>query len=288
MGKADRRSPHNPEFFGPVAKLLQIGAAQAGTDYAGESAQLYDLVEQDTSDVAWYLEHARRLGGGPVLELGCGTGRVLVPLAREGIAVTGVDLSPDMLAQCRAKLAAAGPAAVARARLVEGDMRDLDLQGEQYRLVILPLYTFVHARTLADKRKTFAVIARHLAPGGELLMEVELEGGLREAAQPVLNVVRRDRDTGRLLLILYQARREPDGEVLLNLLNITIEASGQARLTAVASRESRTSLAELGELIAGSGLELVGFYGDYDWSPVGDQPRGAVVRARRPGPGPAS
>jgi hypothetical protein len=120
-------------------------------------------------------------------------------------------------------------------------------------------------------------------------MEAELDTGLREAPEPVLNVVRRDRDTGELLLVLYQARHEPDseGEVLLNLLNIVIDASGQARLTAVASRESRTNLPELRSLVEGSGLELVGFYGDYDWGPLRDGARGVIVRARKPEPAPA-
>src|SRR5690242_14601797 len=55
-------------------------------------------------DAEFYLEAAQRLGG-PVLELGCGTGRVLLPIARTGIDVTGIDLSPQMLARCHKKLA---------------------------------------------------------------------------------------------------------------------------------------------------------------------------------------
>jgi len=269
------------EFFGVIGKLLQIGAAKAGTDYAGDNARLYDLVEQYTTDVTWYIEQAKALGR-PVLELGCGTGRVLIPLARAGVGVTGVDLSADMLALCRDKLDALGPSVARRATLVTGDMRHVRL-GRTFGLVLLPLYTFVHALTAEDKRATFTTVAEHLEPGGVLLMEAELQSGWRESPEPVLNVVRRDRATGDLLLVLHQSRLQPDGSVLLNLLNIVIQGGdGSASLSAIASNESRTTLEELAELVRGSGLELDGFYGDYDWGPLSDGARGVVVRATKP------
>ena len=86
-------------------------------------------------DVEFYLEHARRLGG-PILELGAGTGRVLVPLAAAGHDIVGLDRSPQMFAVAKAKLAA-NPVAAAHARLVEGDMTDFDL-GQRFAQVIVP------------------------------------------------------------------------------------------------------------------------------------------------------
>ncbi|HEX5501234.1 MAG TPA: class I SAM-dependent methyltransferase, partial [Thermomicrobiales bacterium] len=81
-------------------------------------ARLYDAFPFD-ADLPFYLELAAAQGG-RVLELACGSGRVLVPLARAGHRVVGLDASPHMLALAREKLAAAGPEVAARATLVQG------------------------------------------------------------------------------------------------------------------------------------------------------------------------
>ena len=90
-------------------------------------ARFYDLdYDSFQDDVPFYLglaEHA----GGPLLELGCGTGRLLVPLARAGFEITGVDLSEGMLQVARGKVAGLGRAAAGRIALVQGDISTLDL-----------------------------------------------------------------------------------------------------------------------------------------------------------------
>ena len=91
-------------------------------------ADLYDHVGlyRDRPDVAFFVE-AATAAGSPVLEVGCGTGRVLIPTARAGIDIVGLDLSPHMLAVCRQRLQTESEAVRARVRLVEADMRDFDL-----------------------------------------------------------------------------------------------------------------------------------------------------------------
>lgn len=278
------------DFFGHIEKLIQIGAAGVTSDYAGPNAHLYDLVEQYTADVPFYVETALRLGG-PVLELGCGTGRVLISLARAGIDVTGVDLSGDMLAQCRRKLEAEPGEFSARTTLVQGDMRSVRVAatagGRRLRdagdfgLVLVPLFSFMHMATRADKLACLRTAAAHLREGGTLLMEVELESGYRETLAPVLNIVRRDRASGELLLVLHQSRREPDGTILLNLLNITVDGEGRAELHAVASRESKTSPEEMRGLMVEAGLRLEAVWGDYRGGPVASDAREAVIWAKR-------
>lgn len=274
-------TPDGYLFFGEIAKLVQVGAATPGDDYSGPNAGLYDLIERYTGDVPFYLRQARAVADAPVLELGCGTGRVLLPLARAGIQVTGIDLSPAMLDICRAKLAAESPATIARATLVQGDMRDFSLPSA-FGLVICPLYTFIHLRTVADKRAMFERVAEHLRPGGRLVLEAELAASFRETASPTLNVVRHDRRTGDTLLVLQQGRLEPGGGVLINLLNIAISGDGTARLSAVSSLESRTSPEELADLATAVGLDVQAVWGDYDGGVLPDDARGVVFVAQRP------
>src|SRR5438094_9047331 len=98
-----------------------------GMEYTGESAVYYDYVATGVEgDVAFYVEEARSAGS-PVLELGCGTGRILIPTAEAGVEVVGLDASPDMLAIARHKLERLPPHLQRRVRLVERDMRHFAL-----------------------------------------------------------------------------------------------------------------------------------------------------------------
>ena len=90
-------------------------------------AEFYDHIRAytDRHDVNFYVDLAKH-SGGPVLELGCGTGRVLIPTARQGTKVSGVDLSDDMLAICRSKLSQEAAEVQERVRIHKADIRHSD------------------------------------------------------------------------------------------------------------------------------------------------------------------
>ena len=139
--------------------------------YATE-AGLYDATTAAVSalDVPFYRALAAAAGG--VLELGCGSGRVLLPCAEalgEGAPVAGVDRSPAMLALARAKAAAAGLAG--RVELVEADLRGARL-GRRFPLVTIPFRTMFLLATDADWLAALATVHSHLAPGGRLALDV--------------------------------------------------------------------------------------------------------------------
>ena len=91
-------------------------------------AELYDLIPgyAKRADLQFYLDQGRAAEG-PILELGCGTGRVLIPMARQGCTITGLDLSPYMLAKCRQKLDSEPSEVQGRVNLVQSSMTDFDL-----------------------------------------------------------------------------------------------------------------------------------------------------------------
>src|SRR3954452_15685819 len=99
-----------------------------------------------TEDVPFYLAEAER-SGGPVLELGVGTGRIAVPIAAAGIEVIGVDLSAGMLEVARERAELAG----VQIDLRQGDMRDPPVQG-QFPLVLCPFRSLLHMETDEDRR----------------------------------------------------------------------------------------------------------------------------------------
>jgi SAM-dependent methyltransferase len=127
------------------------------------------------ADYAGYLDdlplieaYAQRAGS-PLLELGCGTGRLLIPLAECGYRVTGVDLSPEMLRIARAKAEAAGVAD--HVKLIEGDFAGAPLD-ETYHLAFVVMNSFLHLNTLERQLCALRHWYAHLTPGGLLVIDV--------------------------------------------------------------------------------------------------------------------
>lgn len=147
------------------------GAGRGYEEYAF-IANLYDCVVpyRIRPDIGFYVEAARQTGG-PVLEVGCGTGRVLVPTARAGIDILGLDLSSHMLHICRKRLKGESEAVQSRVQLVEADMREFSLP-RTFRLATVPFRPFQHLTTVADQLSCLASIRRHLADDGLLILDV--------------------------------------------------------------------------------------------------------------------
>jgi len=142
------------------------------TDDYAIAADLYDYVVPyaNRPDVAFYVDAAREAAG-PVLEIGCGTGRVLIPTARAGVEIAGLDASPEMLAVCRTRLSVEPPEIQSRATLVHGDMRTFDL-GRRFALATIPFRPFQHLLTVEDQLACLQSIHRHLTPDGRLVLDL--------------------------------------------------------------------------------------------------------------------
>ena len=105
--------------------------------------------------------------GGSVLELGSGTGQKLVPIAADGHPCTGLELSPDMLAEARRKADERGTAV----GWVQGDMRAFDL-GRTFDLVLVAANSLLHLHETADLLSCLRSVRAHLAPGGRFVLDV--------------------------------------------------------------------------------------------------------------------
>jgi SAM-dependent methyltransferase len=133
---------------------------------------LYDSVPLYAArgDVPFYVAQAVSARG-PVLELGCGTGRILIPIAREGVEITGLDGSSEMLARCRSKLRLEPVDLQGRVMLHEGDVRSFDL-GRQFALIMAPFRVIQHLTTIDDQLACLDAVRRHLQPGGRFVFDV--------------------------------------------------------------------------------------------------------------------
>src|SRR6266481_4048204 len=135
-------------------------------DYYDESP----VVKGRVQDVAFYRDAVREFGD-PVLELGCGTGRITMALAEAGKRITGLDLSERMLERAIKKRAALRVEARERVHFVQGDMARFDL-GEKFRLVIIPFRPFQHLLEVRQQMDCLECVGKHLAPGGRLVLDV--------------------------------------------------------------------------------------------------------------------
>lgn len=149
------------------------------------SADFYDVVTASDRQLAGDVEFYAGLAaaGAAVLELGAGAGRVAFALAGRGFSVTGIDLAPAMLARARARLAGQPAEVVARLEFRQGDMTALDLK-RTFDLVICTYFTLAHVPAGAAWRNAFAVMARHLAPGGTAAVHLPLRDAMRLPGPP--------------------------------------------------------------------------------------------------------
>lgn len=141
-------------------------------DEVEDIGELYDHVGIYLArrDVDLYVSMAREAGG-RVLELGCGTGRVLIPIARAGLAITGVDRSPAMLKRCREKIAREPRGVRDRVTLIEGDMRSFDADG-RFDLAIAPFRGAQHLVRNEDQERWLRQVRRYLKAGGRLVFDM--------------------------------------------------------------------------------------------------------------------
>lgn len=178
---------------------------------------------------AWYLRHAREVGS-PILEVACGTGRLALLLAEHGFEVTGVDLSPRMLARAEELRAAEPPDVRARVTFTEGDMGEFDL-GRRFALALVADNSLRETGTRAGVLACLKALRCHLQPGGRLLVTERRFDPARFAgrgasawSEPLTEpgtarTVRRrvrvavDEEAGRLTGEMIYEIRDPDGSI---------------------------------------------------------------------------
>ncbi len=132
-------------------------------------SQCYQSRKQD---VDYYVQLARRHGG-PVLEYGCGNGRVTTALAQAGVEVWGVDYSRPMLDDFERQLAQSHAKLRALTHLIHGDMRVVELE-ENFSLVLAPFNVMLHLYTRQDIEQFLAKVKRHLNPTGRFVGDVSI------------------------------------------------------------------------------------------------------------------
>lgn len=244
------------------------------------SVRYYDAENADfIEDLLLYSMLAAEAGD-PILDVGCGTGRVMLHLAQEGYRTVGLDISAPMLDRGRHKLAAR-PRLAGRASFVQGDALNPPL-AEQFGLIIVPYNTFMHFSEQADQLAALRACRRLLAPDGLLVLDLPNAGEgyasqgddnltyertfhAPESGNPVMqfSISTIDRAAQLLHVTWVYDEAAPDGTLRRAVAPLTLRYVFPG---------------EMDLMLAASGLARVEMFGDYDRAPFEDgAPRMVVV-----------
>lgn len=230
-------------------------------------------------DVAFYANVARRLGG-PVLELGVGTGRVARAIAARGIEVVGVDLVPAMLEKARENVAR-DPESVPRVTLLEGDLRTFRVP-RTFPLVISPFNVFMHLYAREDFEAAMRTVDAHLAPDGRFVFDVLVPNPLALGRDPERwyrcgHVKPPGGERQR-----YDERFEYDAVAQVQMVSMAFTPVSRPKETTVQSLAHRQFFpAELEALLHYNGFAIEARYGDFAGGPLDDASDTQIIVAVR-------
>ncbi len=260
-----------------VDDLVDAGSREHYAD-----AALYDYeYRRRRADVTFYRELAREHPG-PILELGAGSGRVTVALARDGHDVVAIDQSPAMLARLRSRVEALPPATKARVKIVPGDLRSLAVPGT-VGLVLAAVNTLEHLYTRGEVAACFACVDKQLSPGGTFAFDVQLPDLAWLARDPTKRWAKTKFTVPTTKRALYYSTNhdyDPIGQIaLIRLYYEPVDGKGPTRVVKLSQRKFFP--AELEALVAHAGFRVVQRYGDFQRRPLDGTAESQVLITQR-------
>lgn len=230
-------------------------------------APYYDWENRQTvgrRDIAFWQRMAAPVDG-PILELGCGTGRVALPVARDGATVVGIDRSDSMLARARARVKRARLGS--RVQLIRGDIRHLPFPARSFRLVMAPygiLQSLLDEKLLADTLKdVHRVLARNGVFGLELVADLP---AWEEYSNKT--TLRGARGPHGKPIVLVESVKQDRRRHITRFVQTFVEGRGKSATRKTFSIAFRTlSVPQMVQRLENAGLEVSALLGDYQGGP---------------------
>ena len=237
--------------------------------YTKEKAFLYDsYLKGIEGDKEFYVQEALKSGGGPVLEIGCGTGRILLPIKEAGVDIMGLDNSGDMLNILKSRKGGD------KIRLIEGDMRIFSL-GEKFSLILIPYNAFLYNLTIKDQIQTLRNIRKHLLPHGRLIINIfdpaqnlSWIDGVPHFQQEFIHP-----STGNKVVVWYSGEIHPNNQELKSYF-IFKELDKDSRVAKEIYCPFHVKYIyryEMSHLLSLCSYKVLNYYGDFYRSPTGKE-----------------
>jgi SAM-dependent methyltransferase len=264
-----------------IADLVDSGSREHYAD-----AALYDYeYRRRRADLAFYRELAkRRLGASArILELGAGSGRITIPLARAGYDVVAVDASRAMLDKLQARVDALPASVAKRITIVEGDLRRFSVPGT-FPLAIAVFNVLEHLYTRVELDACLRCVLAQLSPGGAFAFDVQMPDLgwlLRDPAKRWARTRFTDPTTHRQMFYSTNHDYDPVGQIaLIRLYYEPVDGKGPTRIVKLSQRKYFP--AELEALVAHAGMRVIDRYGDFLWRPLDGTAESQVLVCERP------
>ena len=249
-------------------------------------AEVYDAIpsHQNRPDVEFYTRLAGE-SNGPVLELASGTGRVLMPIARSGKLVSGLEASEHMLRRCREALEKEPREVRDEVRLVQGRMQSFQLE-DRFGLVICPFNSFLHLLSVEEQLSCLDCVHEHLEPGGRFAFDV-FEPDIPRMASPGFTKEgppqRFGLPTGGTVELRHRNKtvdfrsQRIESELVLDVTH----PDGSKEQVLHSFQQRYLFRYEAEHLLERCGFEVEALYGDFDENPHGTAGPGPLVFVAR-------
>lgn len=230
----------------------------------GPASKYYDLFGQK-EDIDFYkclaLEHGNR-----ALELGVGTGRVAIELAKSGVTVWGIDNSEYMIAVAKRKIQKESPTVQKKIRLILGDMRDFRLK-QKFPFTYLASSTFEHLLTIEDQTKCVRSIYDVLEANGTLAFDIS-QADIEKPTSSSWWIDRATISPNKEVVRTVMSRRNPETNVVSVNLFFDVYSRGKLKERYYEYGEARLSTGEeIEKILQDAGLEQISTFGSFNKSP---------------------
>lgn len=259
------------KYFGFAKELMDHGLATERSAF--EENRIYDKTIDFVEDIPFYLALAKS-SKSKVLDIGCGTGRIMGPMLESDVEIVGMDLSEDMLKIAREKLQPISREVV----LLQGDMRDFEIP-EQFSLILIPYYSMIYMYSDEDRKKVFQCVYKHLEPGGKFAFDFDAAVETPGVSKPWLSLQDLDGNTGEITLQTAQMKVTEENLRLMNILYYT-HKKDETIITAESILEATCKADHMKALLEQEGFLVEGIYGGYDYRPY-DNGEVCVVVAKK-------
>jgi len=255
-------------------------------------AKFYDLVPTygNRKDIDFYKHIAQlaksRIGAEKILEIGCGTGRILIPLAKDGHEISGLDLSNQMLEKCKEKLSYETIDIQNRVKLFQGSMTDFQLN-TNFDLITAPFHCYQHLISEKEQLDCFKSINSHLTEGGLFVFDLSAKSikSINNQELPKEKMDFSNIDIGggiklsrtKRTVAFYDKEQYWDIELIFD---ISFQDGNTERMV-YSFPYKYFSLFEIKELLDHTGFEIENIYGNYDLTPFNDNSSEMIIVSRK-------
>lgn len=264
-------------LFYPFSEVVRISLAKFENDYSGYFAKFYDIIQPDTPDLDFYSKLIDSCGG-EALELGCGNGRLLIPLIQKGHKLTGLDNSLDMLDILTERCSKLPASISARVTLIHADMTDFKLN-KLFPLIFIPLNTFLGLSKESQRLEMLRCVKQHLEKNGSFVIDISISNPLAESSAPIFDLFESKKSDMKNISISQEFPGSTNETKFINFFNIFYKGEEQIAITVSMTEEWCANYYSLFNLLKDSGFKITTAYSNYDLSPFNEGDSNLIVIA---------